>query len=134
MKVVVIFFFSLFFIQLTASNHASAEGNSSIITHSLSQNLQNAQSLDATHTNTQQTVISIANLHEEPEYLIGIEDDDEDLVIARRYVLLAKYFEIGGCPFLASYVSGNFEKYLPQNTHLAYVSSYKYIVQRALRI
>jgi len=73
------------------------------------------------------------NFKENREDFISVEDDD-DLVIARKFIAPTKYILI---PDYASLVV-SFYSYsktrLPFCKHLSYTSSYKYILQRVLRI
>lgn len=70
-------------------------------------------------------------LNEKKEDLIGIEDD-EDVSSSRKYVPPVIYFILLASVYIYCY---NFLKSnLPFCGHLSYTSSYKYILQRVLRI
>ncbi|GGI50763.1 hypothetical protein GCM10011425_19750 [Mucilaginibacter galii] len=66
--------------------------------------------------------------------LVSDLDEDENDSSARRYVLLAKYALIVAYTLVLSYLITRLEVRLPVLRHLSYISSYKYIVQRAIRI
>lgn len=68
------------------------------------------------------------------EFLIGYEDDDENTVSARKYILTDKFSLILFYTFVLGYLSTCINNRLPICSHLFFISSNRYIVQRALRI
>ena len=68
------------------------------------------------------------------EDFIGIEDDDDELTLSRKFTLLER--NIIPVPYvsLTDYPNNNFIVRLPFCRHLSYASSFKYILQRVLRL
>jgi len=73
------------------------------------------------------------NVNENREDFISVEDDD-DLVITRKLVAPTKYTLIPDYSSLVVIFYSYSKSRLPFCKHLSYTSSYKYILQRVLRI
>lgn len=79
-------------------------------------------------------IIKHTSQNEQKEEFVTLEDENEDLVFNRKYVLLAKYFvTLTYASALICYCQ-HFKNRLPFCKHLSYTSSYKYILQRVLRL
>jgi hypothetical protein len=72
-------------------------------------------------------------LTEKKEDLISIEDD-EDVVTSRKYVLPAMYFIVLVYASVSAELYSYLKSSLPFCGHLSFTSSYKYILQRVLRL
>ena len=68
------------------------------------------------------------------EDLINIEEDEEEFVIARKHIELVNYFVTLAYASILVHFYNYLKNRLPFCKHLSYKSSYKYILQRVLRI
>ncbi len=131
MRAAVLFFLSLSFLLLNGSDYGNAVAHHNR-TGDLSQNIPKAQKINL--ENFQDFALTKTTiLNEEKVYLINVEDEDEDLVSARKYVSLANVITLASI-YLLFYFYNYFKSRLPFCHHLSYIFSDKYILQRALRI
>lgn len=65
---------------------------------------------------------------------VETEDDEEDSLFARKYVLLVSFFTAFVSTSVLDCFYSYFNNRLPFCSHFSYTSSYKYILQRVLRI
>ncbi|MDB5120740.1 MAG: hypothetical protein JWN56_1958 [Sphingobacteriales bacterium] len=132
MRVAYLFFLSLCFLLLGGCNYGynGAHHNRS---YSQVQTPETIQKVKVVNLSQDFPVITNASLSEEKAYIVSFEDEDEDLDFARKYVLLAKCFFILSYSFIFSSFYNYFKDTLPFCKHLSYCS-YKYILQRVLRI
>lgn len=123
MKVAIVFFLSLCLFML--KGHVDAYGSA--------RHPEKTQQIKFGNAGTGLQVTKNNGLTDRKEELISIEDD-EDVVSSRKYVLPAMYFII----LAYASVSINFSCYLKSSLpfcgHLSFTSSYKYILQRVLRL
>jgi hypothetical protein len=78
-------------------------------------------------------VAAVSNL-DDRDYSITVENEDEDLVNARKYTILAKCQFAFVLASALSYFFSQIKSRQPFSRHLSYISSHKYILQRVLRI
>ncbi|MFP5079015.1 hypothetical protein [Pedobacter sp. JCM 36344] len=132
MRATFLLFLSLCFFLLTGSQYSYSHTNAQdthkpdekiIITHSSSKTVAPAFFL---HKNKTLTEIK--------EDFINIEDDDEEFVIARKHIELINYFVTLAYASILVHFYNYLKNCLPFCKHLSYKSSYKYILQRVLRI
>jgi hypothetical protein len=73
-------------------------------------------------------------ISEVKEDFINVEEDDEEFVIARKHIELVNYFVTLAYASILVHFFNYLKNRLPFCKHLSYTSSYKYILQRVLRI
>lgn len=74
------------------------------------------------------------NLADKREDFVSISDEDEDLVCSRKQIVASKSIVALACSFTLHHFYNYPKNRLPFCSHLSYTSSYKYILQRVLRI
>lgn len=109
-----------------SSNHYSASYSLPVL------NVENAQESAVETTNHGHTIANKSGLDKDFEYLISLEESEEDTSLARKYTSPANYFIFYA--FILSYLFSSFKYRLLFCEHLSYISSYKYLTQRVLRI
>lgn len=75
-----------------------------------------------------------SSFNEKREDFISVEDEDEELDSGKKFLLQAKYFITLACVSIFFFFYNYFKNRLPFCKHLSYTSSYKYILQRVLRL
>lgn len=134
MRIVFLFLISFCFLSFGDCNCVYA-GTPHNKTHYLpAQNIEKTQQVNFAPSNLDYTIIKNVDLTDEQDYLNDLEDEDENLVSASRYILLARVFLTFSCTFILSFLYSSAKGRLPFCGHLSYISSYKYIIQRSLRI
>ena len=135
MKLTYLFLIQLYFFLLGGCSNAYAGAYQQKKHYSAAKNIEKAQQVKSENTIQNNTVIKNASSSKEDDYVIDVEDEDESTVFASKYVLIAKYFLIlSSYTFILSDFYSSFKDRLPVYRHLSYTSSYKYIIQRSLRI
>ncbi|WP_345952001.1 hypothetical protein ABDD95_11300 [Mucilaginibacter sp. PAMB04274] len=134
MKTVYIFLVSLFFLLLGGDNYAYTGAHLKRAKYSSAQDVSKVQKVSLGTVNKDNTLIKQANLSEDSEHLISVEDEDESDGLARRHLLLDKYSLLLAYTFVLNLFYISFVKRLPFCSHLSYSSSYKYLLQRSLRL
>lgn len=134
MKTVILFCLSLFFLLLGGHNYAHARAQHNTVASTPTQNIEKPQQTKLINTNQDLPVIKNNTLSEKREDFVSIEDEDDDSVFARKSVLPTKYFIT--LAYVTTLISPNsyVKNRLPFCKHLSYTSSYKYILQRVLKI
>jgi len=135
MKVAVLLFLYSFFLLLSGHQHAYAGGHHArICSYSPAQHVAKVEAAKFGHVNQIFPIIKDNSLNEKREDFVSVEDDDDDLIFSRKNVLLVRYFfTLAYASILIAFYS-YFKNRLPFCKHLSYSSSYKYILQRVLRI
>lgn len=133
MKAAIAFFLSLCFLLLGRYDAVHA-GDYHLGNQLPAQQIEKTQLTKLRNTNQAFSLVKSNHLIEKREDLMSAEDEVEDLVFSRKYVLLSKYFITLACASLLIYCCSYFKNRLPFCKHLSYASSYKYILQRVLRI
>lgn len=134
MRAAVLFFLSLCFLLLIGADYGNSGTHHSRIDYLPAQNSKATQNAKFSNTSQDFSITKSINLSEEKVYLINVEDEDEDLVSVRKYVLLVKYFVTLASISLLIYFYNYFKNRLPFCHHLSYILADKHILQRALRI
>jgi|GEM_PF-672828 len=145
MKVVIVFFLSLCFLLLKGHTDVYADvqhhspGYSIVYHDSFSyapaQYIEKKQQAQLENIDRNFPVIKDNSLNDKKEEFVSLEeDDDDDSVFSRKYVLLAKYFITLTYASILICFYNYFKNRLPFCRHLSYSSSYKYILQRVLRL
>ena len=134
MRIVVIFFLFLCFSLSGMYDYVHLDAYQNRISYSPAQNIEKTQQAKFTNAYRDFTVTKNTSLGKEKEHFVIVEDEEEDHVSARKYVLLVRYFTTLSLAFNFNYSLSIFKDSLPFCTHLSYSSSYKYITQRVLRI
>jgi hypothetical protein len=132
-RVTYIFFIALSFLLLGKCNYVHASAINNVICNLPSQDIKETQKVKITSLN-QNAVVTNISLTEDDNYLIDDEDEDENVAFNSKYVLIAKFFIILSYTFIFSYLYSRFKTGLPVCKHLSYIGSYKYLIQRALKI
>lgn len=134
MKAVILFLLSLCFLLLGRYDLAYAEANHNDASYPSAQNIEKLQQAKFINTNQELPIIKNNCFSEQKEDFISVENEDEDFVSARKLVLPVKYIiSLANSSVLSN--SNNYVKNrLPCCKHLSYTSSYKYILQRVLKI
>lgn len=131
MKPLVVIFLSVFFLFLRGYSHAYAGSPHDKTSGSFAPNLNKTPGEKLTIADQHHTAFEKARTSKEQVDFFSNEDDDDDLVFARKLVLLA----LTTVAYL--FIFNSFDRYsnrLPFCWHLSYTSSYKYILQRVLRL
>lgn len=135
MKVVLLFFLYSFFLLSGVYQHAYASGHDArISSYSPAQHVAKAEVAKFGRVNQIFPMIKDNSLNERREDLISVEDEDDDFMSSRKYVLLVRYFFTLAYASVLIYFYNYIKSRLPFCKHLSYASSYKYILQRVLRI
>ena len=134
MRTVVLFFLFLCFLFVGRHYHAYGNMPSNGLRNTVAQTTDKIKQLGYSIINNEHAVVKTHSKVQGGNYLISDFDEDENNPSARRYVLLAKYSLIVAYTIVLSYLVTCLKERLPIIRHLSYISSYKYIVQRALRI
>lgn len=74
------------------------------------------------------------NMSDKREDFLSIDDEDEDQVCLRKQIVVTKSFAALAQTFAFDLLRLHPKNRLPFCSHLSYISSYKYILQRVLRI
>lgn len=134
MRIVVIFFLFLCFSLSGVYDSVHLDACQNRISYLPAQNIEKTQQAKFTNAYKDFTVTKNTSLGKEKEHFVIVEDEEEDHVSARKYVLLVRYFTTLSLAFNFNYSLSIFKDSLPFCTHLSYSSSHKYITQRVLRI
>jgi len=134
MRTIVLFFLFLSF--LFVGRHYRAYGNvhANGLRNTVAQTTDKIKQLSYSIINHDHAVIKNNGTAHSGHYLVTDLDEDEYNPSARRYILLDKYSLIVSFTLVLSYLYSCIKERLPIVRHLSYISSYKYIAQRALRI
>jgi hypothetical protein len=129
---VVIFFVCLCFLLLRGNEEVYAGTNHRGTCYTPLQHIDKTQPVSFTNADEGCIVTKNTGSEGENENLLGIdaEEEDSDTISARKYKLLTRTSLIFSHTFLVSYSCHSFKDCLPFFTPL----SYKYIIQRVLRI
>lgn len=127
MRVVVFFLVCVGFLLLGGNDHIYAGTHYVPIQH-----IEKAQQVKFSNTHQNFAVIKAVGLHDEVEYLISddVEDEDSNYVVARKCRLLVKPYLTLAYPWSANTLCNSCKDHLYFCGHL----SNRYIVQRVLRI
>jgi hypothetical protein len=134
MKTAVVFFLSLCFFLLGGSNFVYAGAHHSTSSYSTVQKIEKSQQEKLLIANQGLPEVKNSTIGDKKEDFISVEDEDDDLVSVRKSVLPAKYFATLTYASTLIYSNAYFKNRLPFCKHLSYASSYKYILQRVLKI
>jgi hypothetical protein len=129
----VVFFLFLCFLLLKGYDYASAGVHHAGPHYSSAHYIEKSNQVKFESTNQKFPVIISHSLSEKKEELISLENEDEDLSFTRKYVLADCILALIFAWFLL-FPGTYLKKRLPFCWHLSYTSSYKYILERALRI
>ena len=134
MKAAVVFFLSLCFLLLGRYDHVDAGLYHHRVSHSPAQHME--KTLLTKFRNTDQAFLLIKNnsLSEKRENFLNAEDEAEDFAFSRKYISLPRYFIALTYASVLIFFYSYSKNRLPFCKHLSYASSYKYILQRVLRI
>lgn len=134
MKVAIVFFLSLCFLLLKGHTDVYADIHHNSASYS-TQYIEKKQQTQLENTNRNFPVIKDNGLTDKREDFISLEDeDDDDFAFSRKYVLLAKYFITLAYASILICFYKHLKNRLPFCRHLSYSSSYKYLLQRSLRL
>lgn len=125
MRVAALLFLSLCFFVSAVSGHVNAE----VIQHK-----KTAHIIRFTDPKSQSNITKCYSINGNCIYLINVEDEEEDFVCARKYVLLANNFTTPERSFISVDPFLNSNDKAIYCRHLALTSSCKYLTMRVLRI
>ncbi|WP_316819135.1 hypothetical protein [Pedobacter nyackensis] len=135
MKAAIVFFFSLCFLLLKGHTDVYAAIHDDSFSYSSAQHVEKKQQTHLETTNQDLPVIKDASLNSKKDEFVSLEnEDDDDSMFSRKYVLLTKYFITLAYASVLVCFYNYFKNRLPFCRHLSYSSSYKYILQRVLRL
>lgn len=134
MRTVVLFFLFLCFLFVGRHYHAYGNMPANGLRNTVAQTTDKIKQLSFSIIKHDPAVVKKHSKVQDGNYLISDFDEDENSLLARRYMLMAKFSLIVAYTLVLSYLITCLEERLPVVRHLSYISSYKYIVQRALRI
>jgi hypothetical protein len=126
MRVLVLFFFSLCFFVLRADAHQNRICYSFL-------SIEKQQQAKSAKIDQEVSVVACESKLDETDYLIDVDDEEEEFAFARKYILVTTYFSISELSppnDFYSYKSGD----LPFCEHLGILASDKYLRQRTLRL
>jgi len=129
MRAAYLFIIAMCFLFLGGNNYACSGLHHS----NLNAPVQHGQKhqIRFTDNNRGRTYVKSTNLNDKKDILLDVEDEDDHIVFSGKYVLLANFtFALFLSYLFCSYIKSS----LPSGIHFHYVSSYKYLLQRALRI
>jgi hypothetical protein len=133
MKAVYLFLVALFFL-LSGGSLAYAgnshQGKGSYLT---AHHAKSAAQANIQRNRPEHVVVGSAAAKQDQQLLITDENEDDNFSV-RKHVALVKYSLIFAYTLVLSCLFSFFKARLPFCIHLSYLSSYKYIVHRALRI
>jgi hypothetical protein len=135
MKVAIVFFLSLCFLLLIGRTDAFAGIHRDTFNYSSAQYIGKKQQAQLENLNLNFPVIKDNGFNDKKEEFVSLEnEDDDDSLFSRKQVLLAKYFITLAYASLLICFYNYFKNRLPFCRHLSYSSSYKYLLQRVLRL
>jgi len=136
MKTAVIFLLTLCFFLIGGTKAAqSPEAHRSCSIHSVSHLDATSQQLNLLQDNSALPVFQKDLAYQKKaEVISSIEDEDDELISAKKQVLFVKYLIVVAYTSVLIHLFKNFKNRLPFCTHFSYTSSYKYLLQRVLRI
>ncbi|WP_214225974.1 hypothetical protein [Pedobacter sp. B4-66] len=134
MKTVILFLLSLCFLLLGRSDHAYAGAHQNTASYSSALNTEKPQLTKFINTAQDLPVIKSNCFSEQREDFISVENEDEDFVSARKSALPVKYIITLAYASILNSSSNYVKNRLPFCKHFSYTSSYKYILQRVLKI
>ncbi|RYE28682.1 MAG: hypothetical protein EOP42_16210 [Sphingobacteriaceae bacterium] len=130
-KVSYLFLTFLCFFLLCKFDCAYASAFKPAAGYSIPQNLLEKKQLNT--GSNQNGIITDISFEDEKDYLNDVEDD-ESVAFARKYVLLNRYFFILQSICIINFLYRLVKGRLPVFKYFYYKASYKYIIQRSLRI
>jgi hypothetical protein len=133
MRTVVLFFLFLCFLFVGRHYHAYGSSRNLGLRNTVAQTTDKIKQLNYSIISNQHAVVKAHGNVQDGSFMVTDFDEDE-YSSARRYILLAKYSLIVSYTIVLSYLFTYIKKRLPIIGHLSYISSCKYIAQRALRI
>jgi hypothetical protein len=125
MRIVVLFFLTLCFFISGLSGHTQAETY---------QNRKIARTIKFINPKSQSLIAKSEGIIDDHIDLINVEDDEDDFVSARKYVLLGNYFATLVSSFISSDPSTPIINKAAYCQYSFNISSYKYLTLRVLRI
>lgn len=135
MKAAVVFFFSLCFLLLKGHSDGYAAIPYNNFSYSSAQHIEKKQQTRLESTNQDLPVLKDNGLNSKKDEFVSLEnEDDDDSVFSRKHVQLAKCFITLAYASILVCFYNYFKNRLPFCRHLSYSSSYKYILQRVLRL
>ncbi|RVU00125.1 hypothetical protein EOD41_14290 [Mucilaginibacter limnophilus] len=134
MRAGVIFILSLCFLLLRGYNYTYARVHHDKLSYSPAPDVTRTQKVTPVDISKATTVKKSSKLNTDKDFIFNIEDDDDNFVFARKYVLLANWVSILSCIFLLSIRPEHLKERLPFGRYLSGNSSPKYIVQRVIRL
>jgi hypothetical protein len=134
MRTIVLFFLFLCFLFVGRHYHAYDSVRANGLRNTVAQTTDKIKQLGFSIIKHDDAVIKHHSAAHDGNFPITDFDEDENNPSARRYILLAQYSLIVSFTLVLSYLFTYLKERLPIIRHLSYISSYKYIVQRALRI
>lgn len=135
MRIGVLLFLFMFFLMLTGSNPGNTVVHHNKISYQPTQNIVKAQQCRLEYANLGLPIIINDNLNQKKDDLISLaDDDDDDLLSARKFVIVTKHFVALSYAFISFHFCDYHKNRLPFCRHFSYTSSFKYILQRVLRL
>ncbi|HEX8607957.1 MAG TPA: hypothetical protein VF679_04895 [Pedobacter sp.] len=131
MRVVIVFVLSLFFFLSTGCPYSYSHINPQDIPKSKEKIETHSALKDFEPTFFLHKTKSITEIKED---FINLEDDDEEFVATKKFAELTKYYVTLAYASILIHFYNYLKNRLPFCKHLSYSSSYKYILQRVLRI
>jgi len=134
MRTVVLFFLFLCFLFVGRHYHAYGNATCNGLRNTVAQATDKIKQLRYALVSNDHAVVKTHSTAHRGHELVTDFDEDEYNSSARRYILLDKYSLIVSFTLVLSFLYSCTKERLPVVRYLSYISSYKYIAQRALRI
>ncbi len=135
MRIDVLLFLLLFFLVITGSNPVTTGVHHNKTSYQPTQNIVKAQQCRLEYANLGLPLIINDNLSQKKDDFISLaDDDDDDLIFSRKLVVVAKQFVTLSYTFISVHFCNYHKNRLPFCSHFSYTSSFKYILQRVLRL
>jgi hypothetical protein len=132
MKAVYLFFLSFYSLLAGAHYHAYGQVQIKGIGEVVAKQLSRTQHVKANSNTQLQALMLTAGTSDSDAFFVYDEDDDNST--ARIYYLLSKYALVISFELFLCCLHSPLKTSLPLCNHLSYLGTYKYLLQRSLRI
>ena len=139
MKAAVIFFISMFFLcilsqVLKGNDHVNAEIHHNTSFYSAARTFEKKEQIKFGRINQNFPLVKFNTFSDRDEDFISIENEDDDFAFSRKQILPARALTTLICSAVLVHFYNYSKNRLPFCRHLSYTSSFKYILQRVLRL
>lgn len=134
MRCTIVFFLLLCSVLFGGYNDVYSEVHHNSTTYGTTAwHIDKIQQVKFENTNKVFPVVKNNSVTEKKEESFSLEDEDEEVMPTRRYILVKYFTTLVHASILICFYS-YFKNRLPFCSYLSYTSSYKYILQRVLRL